>query len=302
MSSLGLPFLERLQRWMQAVIVHPGGVAAGMGSEEARGELDVTASELERVIGRSRALTAAERLQVYNNAYFARLLECLEAEFPAVRQAVGEKTFSTLVCGYLQSYPSRSYTLSDLGRRLPVYLHEIRPDTAANALADWADFVIDLARLERLYAEVFDGPGSEGRPMLAADQLLGISPEEWPRVRLRCVPCLRLEEFRFPVHEYATAARVRQTAHDAAPPLAVPSPCETFLVVTRRDFVVRRFAATADEFKALRLLHAGRPVGEVVRQSFDSGHAAVEELAGRLENWFRRWAAARLFEAVEREC
>ena len=63
--------LERIQQWMQAVITHPQGIAAGIDSPDARQSIDVAAADIERVISRSQALDSVQRLAVYGNAYYA---------------------------------------------------------------------------------------------------------------------------------------------------------------------------------------------------------------------------------------
>ena len=70
--------LDELQRWMQAVITHPHGVISGIESSDARDLIAILPAQAERVVTRSRALTAIERLDIYNHAYFGRLLECLK--------------------------------------------------------------------------------------------------------------------------------------------------------------------------------------------------------------------------------
>ena len=45
--------LDQIQRWMQAVIMHPDGIADGIASATARAEIDVSADDVERVINRS---------------------------------------------------------------------------------------------------------------------------------------------------------------------------------------------------------------------------------------------------------
>ena len=107
--------LQRLQRWMQSVITHPGGVSEGVASVRSREHLELGPAGLESVIARSRALTSAQRLEIYVDAYHERLLECLREEFPATRHAVGDELFDALAFGYLQHEPSRSYTLGELG-------------------------------------------------------------------------------------------------------------------------------------------------------------------------------------------
>src|SRR6516162_5491651 len=119
--------LDRLQRWLQSVITHPGGVAAGVASDEARRLIDVAPADAGRVVTRSRALTALERLEIYHRAYHARLLECLREEFPVLEHALGRDVFDQFALGYLQKYPSHSYTLNQLGTCFPQFLAESRP-------------------------------------------------------------------------------------------------------------------------------------------------------------------------------
>jgi hypothetical protein len=98
--------LDELQRWMQAVITHPGGVVSGIKSAEARDQIAVVSEQVERVVTRSRALTAIERLQIYQHAYFARLLECLRQEYSVLAAALGNVIFDSFAVAYLQTHPS----------------------------------------------------------------------------------------------------------------------------------------------------------------------------------------------------
>ena len=116
--------LEELQRWMQAVITHPDGVRAGIASEESRSVIDVGEANVTDLVTRSRDCTAAERLEVYGNAYFGRLLECMRDQFPALVFALEEDLFDQFAVGYLQRYPSQSYTLANLADHFFEYLDE----------------------------------------------------------------------------------------------------------------------------------------------------------------------------------
>src|SRR5438105_4097936 len=87
------PPLNTVQRWLQAVIMHPDGVDAGLASDAARGHLDIAPADVEQVISRSEAQTSVERLSIYANAYYARLLECLGEEFPVLKKTLEEETF-----------------------------------------------------------------------------------------------------------------------------------------------------------------------------------------------------------------
>src|SRR4051794_38898567 len=119
--------LEQIQRWMQSVIMNLDGVSAGIVSEEASQQIRVEPAAVEQVVTRSRALTGLERLEIYNRAYYSRLLECLREEFPVLMHALGEEAFEQFALAYLQQYPSRSYTLNLLGANFPRYFAESRP-------------------------------------------------------------------------------------------------------------------------------------------------------------------------------
>src|SRR5258708_3302773 len=107
--------LNDLQHWMQAVITHPEGIEAGIASSAATLIFNVSPDDVERLIHPSGSMSSLARLQIYGNAYFGRLIECLTAQFPAMHHAVGDSAFKGLAFGYLIQHPSRSYTLAPLG-------------------------------------------------------------------------------------------------------------------------------------------------------------------------------------------
>jgi hypothetical protein len=283
--------LEQIQRWMQSVIMHPGGVVAGIDSAEARRHIDVAPADVEAVIAPSLAQSSVDRLAIYARAYYARLVECLQAEFPVMIAALGAELFDEFAIAYLQKYPSRSYTLDHLGRDFAAYLAETRRASGGES-DSWLDFLADLARLEWHIAEVFDGLGVEHQPLLEVDQLLSIPPERWPAARLIAAPCLRLMRFDFPIDEYYRALRDGQETEP-------PEPGEMFLAITRRDYVVRHYRLTPPQHAILAGLAAGEPVGAAVMRGAELvSDAEFDSFAGDLRAWFARWAAAGFFTAV----
>jgi hypothetical protein len=283
------PDLNMIQRWMQAVLMHPKGVAEGVDSDDARRFLEISPKEVENVLTASRALTAMERLAIYGSAYYARLLECLREEYPVLKHALGEEAFDAFAFGYLQKYPSRSYTLAKLGSEFSRYLAETCPEDERGA---WPEFLIDLATLELNFNEVFDGPGVEGEQLLGAAPLLAIPAEEWPASRLTPVVCLRLLALRSPVHHYFSAVRRQE---EPAP----PEPAETLLAITRRDYVVRHYELARPAYELLRDLIAGKTIGEAVARAAERARADVPQLATQLQEWFRDWTAEGFFQGVQ---
>jgi hypothetical protein len=279
--------LSTLQAWMQSVLMD-GAVPTA--------EPPV---RIEDVITASHQQTSRERFNVYANAYQARLVECLREEFATLCKFLEQDVFDGLANAYLQAHPSQSYTLADLGRRFPQFMQQ-----AAAALEDdnsedseqttsGTQFLIELATLERLYAEVFDGPGIEGLPLITPNDLKNIQPDVWPQVRFEPVPCLRLMEFHFPVHEFITACR-----HGTEPP--VPEPRPTYLAVTRRQYIVRRVSLTGQQYQLLSLLSQGERLGsalEIVAASCED----FESFAKEIQQWFRDWTASGFFRQIHQE-
>ena len=282
--------LDTVQRWFQAVVTHPGGVEGGVGSEAAQELIRLNHGELEAVIGRSRNLTAAERMSIYANAYYARLLECLEAYYPMLRKALGEEVFHAFAFEYLQHYPSGSYTLDRLGDLFTRFLEETRPDDGST----WPDFLIDLATLEWNIARVFDGPGVEFQPLLTPEALQSFPAERFAEARLAPVPCLRVLSFRYPVNAYYTAAR--KTEDEEEVPL--PEPAAERVALTRRDFVVRRYPLTAPQHALLEKILAGATVGEAIVAAAEASDLEDDALATELRAWFRFWAAEGFFQKI----
>lgn len=279
--------LDQIQRWMQTVISWPTGVEAGIASEEAQSKIPLESSELEKVITASSQLTSLERMGIYANAYYARLLECLSEEFPALVCAMGKTAFGAFSMEFLQKYPPTSYTLSELGAHFPQFLRETKPASEDDEF-NWTDFLIEIAVLERIYSEIFDGPGIERVTPLTAEALNSIEPEAWPEVCLQMAPCFRLLQFQFPVHEYISSAR-----QGNSPP--IPEQQITYLAITRRNFIVRRESISQSEYFLLSKLNQGLKVGDAITQFAESGLMEPDQLDAKLHVWFRHWMASGFF-------
>ncbi len=290
--------LDVVQRWFQAVITHPDGVDRGVQSQDAQELIPLDRSQLEEVILRSKNLTARERINIYANAYYARLVECLGDCFPVFSQALGEEVFHGFAFEYLQNYPSRSYTLDRLGDHFVRFLKETRPDRPEDAQekaeVSWPDFLIDLATLEWNINQVFDGPGVEQERSLSTADLLAVPAERVAEAKLVPVVCLRLLTFRYPVNAYYTA--VRRAGQGAE--VAIPEPVDEAVAVTRRDYVVRRYPLTFSQHLLLQSLQKGRAVGESITSVAELSEMDDEELAGKLHSWFQFWTQERFFQSL----
>lgn len=268
--------LDRLQRWMQGVVVHPGSIDEALASPLAMAE---TASASEVVLP-SKTLTPPERIEIYQGMYLLRMADALASDYPALKRFLGEHGFFELVRDYVQVYPSRSYTLNRLGEHMPEYLRNARGRRHQ-------EFLTDLARLELAVAEVFDAAQVEP---LSESQIGAVRLEEWERAVLRAVPALRLLSFRYNANDYAQAVKDAKRAPK-------PRLKETWVAVYRRDYAVWRHALPRAAFDLLSELVAGVSVGQAIQAALkrDPRRRPREE---QLFRWFRDWVAGGIFASV----
>ena len=119
--------LRELQRIAGAAIMRPLG-ARRMDKTWIDGR------DTRKVVGEfikpNDRLTSYERIEIYNRQYWFRLIDCLYDDYPGLLAILGQKKFSKLVETYLQHYPSRCFTLRNLGRSIEKYIGE-RPEFTA---------------------------------------------------------------------------------------------------------------------------------------------------------------------------
>lgn len=282
--------LNHMQSWMQAVITHPAGIDAGVRCETAQQNFALSFAEVEKLVAPSPSLSGAERLGIYSRAYFARLTDCFRAEFPCLLLALGDELFTHFVKAYLLRHALQSYTLHHLAMHFPKFLEETRPDAAAppEQRESWPDFIIDLARLERAFIETYDGQGAENLPLLSALTIIGSSDEQLAQQRLVPVPCLKVLAFRYPVRAYFAAARQNRNP-------VMPAPADSFLAISRKDFVVRFIDLSRGEFEILKGLLGNLSVGEAASQAAQITGHSEESLNVQMRHWLCQWANSGLF-------
>ena len=132
------PGLRRMQEIFWGLITGPEGVRPAVDDLVGRGLLE--APGLDGLFVGDDRLTSVERLDIYANMYFFRLLDCLAEDFPKVRAALGPERFHNLVTDYVLRHPSRHPSLRHLGGRLPAFV-------AAHPIAVERPWLPDLARL-----------------------------------------------------------------------------------------------------------------------------------------------------------
>jgi hypothetical protein len=105
----------------------------------------------DRLIKPNDRLRPFDRLEIYNQQYWWRLIGAFGEDFPAVRAVIGPRKFDALTVAYLEKYPSRSWTMRNLGQHLAEFIAVEPQWTAPNT-----DLAADVARVEWATTTAFD--------------------------------------------------------------------------------------------------------------------------------------------------
>jgi hypothetical protein len=260
-----------------------------------------TAKVIAEFIKPNDRLTSLERIELYNKQYWFRLLDCLYDDYPGLRAILGETKFRKLRIAYLEQYPSKSFTMRNLGSHLVEFLeanpHFIAPHTA---------MCMDMAHFEWAQVVAFDGLML---PPLVPDDLLGRDPE---KLQLGLQPYVTLLEMGYPLDEFVLAIKKKSLRAEASNAMEMeehsssrkrtirlPRPQQIFLGVHRWNNSLYYKRLEPGAFILLNALHDGQTVAQACAAAVESaGEEAVDDWPGRIRGWFQtftelRWLCAR---------
>lgn len=226
-------------------------------------------------VGGNSRLSPTEQLEIYREQFWLRHTSSLVEDFPGLGGILGQEEWEKLAEAFLLRVAPDSYTLRNLGFRLP--------DVIADA--SWLShqaLCLDMARLELAYVEVFDAP--DAAP-LAPERLATIPEEAFEHARLVISPAVRLLSLKYPV---ADLRRRLRAAGDE--PVAIPQPSAVDLVVYRRDLKLWDMPVSRVAFTFLTGLMAGKSLGEAAGLAATSPTSEAE-LGSGIGSWLQEWTA-----------
>jgi hypothetical protein len=264
--------LADLQAWLQGAIT----------ASPAHTRTDVTVADVVRPSSR---MTAAQRLGVYRDAYFARLLECLADDYPALCALLGRNRFATVCQGYIATHAPRSATLNDYGQGFAEFCATPRFRESLQVSSPYHPALLrDLARIEWASVELIHAP--IGIPLTGAE--IQRHRAGFGAACLRAMPTLRLLRLEHAMDELYRSLRA---GADAA--LPIPVATSSHELVYRVDWQIHCEALTASAGALLADLVAGMCIGDALSRAAERGASEQE-----IEVCFQRWVGAGFFASV----
>lgn len=238
----------------------------------------------------SKSLSSLQRLQIYNQQYWYRVLDCFEDDFPGLRAVLGARRFAKLSREYLTAHPSNSYTLRNLGSELVEFLHH-----RTDLIEPEVELCLQLARFEWAHVVAFDGEALE-----PVDQayLTSFPPDQ---LRVELQPHASLLELDYALDDYSIALTRHQRDRGEASSgkkarkssAKAPRPVreKVYMMVHRHENIVYFKRLEAPAFTILSSLARGRSLEEALGDTvaFINERDLDLESLKELQNWTSLW-------------
>ncbi len=264
--------LGEIQNWLSTVITDPHGAGHALSESTIKPEQYIHSTEID----------ALSRLNVYAEAYFSRIVECLEADFKTTQQIVGDDAFRQLIADYLIEHPSRSANIGEVGRQLPKFILGHPYATEIPYLADVIAF--EWAAVESFY--------SDSAPPFDFTILANFSESDWAEAQIKLQPSLR---FYYAQWAIADMWNARHQPNEVF--------CETEAGILKSNNSIALWCV-GGEMRARDLSRAEMAALNTLKNkgslsSLSSLITAQPEVGEHLMLWFGEWTKLNLISGVE---
>jgi hypothetical protein len=280
--------LQDLQKLTASVIMQP--LASGFRSRSTFTDgrpNSVVAAEF--IKGNDR-LQPFERIAIYNKQYWYRLVDILYDDYPGLVVILGRLKFNRLVCDYLLEYPSKSFTLRDLGENIFQFIED-HPDLVPKR---YFQLCKEMAAFEWAQVIAFDEPGPTP---LTVDDLLGKDPV---KLKLGVQPYITLLHLHWPLDDFTLRLKRSSLRGEASNAVDAPSAKpnkkkfplpqreEIFVAVHRLDNDLYYKRMDRNAFRILMHLRGGKTLADAVALTIEQSDGPAEWIS-EIEPWFKNW-------------
>lgn len=247
------------------------------------------AAVAEKFIKPNDRLSAFERLQIYNQQYWWRLLGAFGEDFRGLRAVLGERKFERLAVAYLEACGSTSWNLRNIGARL-VHFLETHPHLTAPRTA----LALDVARVEWARVLAFDDPE---KPVPTPKDFARTPPS---RLKLGLQPYIVLLALAHPIDDFmrkvkhteiAAVSNAVAATHTRRRKIVTVrrSRAPIYLAVHRVNFSVYYKRLDPEAYRLLLALRDGATLEDACATAFAGSKELPERSAARIQEWFARW-------------
>lgn len=230
----------------------------------------------------SQRISPQTRLDIYADAYRARLIAALATDYAALQSYLGDDAFTALAQTYIERFPSRHFSLRWFGAAMHEFVATTEP------YSDHAE-IADLVQFEWAQCHAFDA--ADAAPLNISD-LASVAPEGWAGLQLSLQPALQLLN----LTTNAPTIWAALNAEQAPPALEKTNEPATWLI-WRQDLRILYRELTPAEACGLRQFQQGKGFADVCAELAE--FMPDEEVPAYAAGLLRRWLEAGLIVGLQ---
>ncbi|CRX37493.1 DNA-binding domain-containing protein [Estrella lausannensis] len=274
--------LTKLQAWFGNVITQPIDESSSINPLAPSGK--PIEEEAKAFIKPSKTLSPKERMQIYNQQYWWRLLNIMHENFPLVTRLFGYYDFNqTIAIPYLEKHPPGHWSLAVLGETLPQWIEEKYQE-------DDKALVLDAARLDWAFNMSFSA-----RELKPIDIIKATTEEEGGRLlteKVMLQPHLFLLELKYDLIPFRSALLKEDGDHFVDHDFPKLKKQKKHLVIYRTPAMFIEWKEiSAEESVILGRFREGRSIEDVCSWLETQQGPLLAEAEKNLLHWFHEWTA-----------
>ena len=215
-------------------------------------------------------LSAERRLDIYHNAYRARLAELLADTYERVVLYIGEESFDVAALAFVEEHTPSSRNLRNYGGEFPAFLADTFPDDPD---------IAELAVMDGQLRNAFDAADADA---LQAADVASLQAQEWDELVFSLHPTATFHTFRWNTPEIWLSL-----SEDLAPPAAQLLAQPVAWIFWRKELQPHFRSLSSQEHAALEAISEGQAFGALCAALADANPAL--DSTAQIAQWLRAW-------------
>ncbi len=255
MNKSSSPTLKEMQFWLKDILTNPKGVREALS--ESNQWIDFINSD---------ETSNSSRLDIYAEAYFARILEAFTIDFPITAFVLGEDQFAKLVAEYLKLYPSTETNLNNISKCLVPFIKIYSKSSAIH----------DIVTLERLALESFYSPID---PIFEPQSLSALKESDWENIKFSLNSSLKLISSSWPLEE------LWQKRHEMHNIVIKESETQNHYLIERISHHINLSKISRTQFLILQKISEGERLSSIGEEATSIGE---EDISILFAEWMQK--------------
>lgn len=190
----------------------------------------------------------AERLAIYNEGYYTRLLEVLRSDYKVLAKLLGDHKFEDMGLAYVSANPSRHFSANVYGQYMEKFLATTEPYAKQPHLSELAGFIWALSG-------TVDAPDGS---LLTTNQVAAIPQDEWFNMILSLHPSVQLHQ-----SDWNILPLWQAVIQDQKLPVVTKLDNKAYCVVWRKQMQPYYCSLSEEEAWVLQALQQQQTFGEI---------------------------------------